>query len=56
MTLTDKIRQSAVAADSDRYACQDCGTPFEHEPKTCVTCGSSNITTLDRVVGSEFRD
>ncbi len=56
MTLIDKIRRSTVAEDGNRYAYQDCGTPFEHEPGTCLTCDGTNIATLDRVIGSDFRD
>jgi rubrerythrin len=60
MTLPNKMRREttseAEAGDQERYACQDCGTPFETNPAICSNCGSGDITDLTEVLDPDFRD
>lgn len=58
MITTDEMRQETNSdeADQKRYACRDCGIPFETDPDICTNCGSTNITNLTEILNPDFRD
>lgn len=51
MGLLEKVKRmvESRSAEQAHHRCQDCKAEFKENRDTCPECGSSNISTFERV-------